>query len=62
MKVRTNYSRVPYIEVGKIYEAEQDSETAFILKIGDGDMEDGTCYCLFRGCAHLDDNDWEIVE
>jgi hypothetical protein len=59
------YSDVPYIEAGKRYEVSD-------LRGGKGDEYGrnfyidtdgaGPRYCLERGCAHIDDHNWKLVD
>lgn len=65
MKVKTDFvpSEVDYIVAGKVYEVEVvEDGISFHIDCEYPDGEEVKPFCLFRGCAHLDGNDWEIVE
>lgn len=58
MKVRTNFvpEDIDYLTVGKIYDVEGFYDNKLMDDVGDWII------IRVKGCAHLNDQPWEIVE
>ena len=57
MKIKTNYvpdNAKTYLTVGKEYEV--DEFGFYTDDVGD------RLVCMVKGCAHLDDRDWEVCD
>lgn len=60
MKVRSPITSITDSRITKntLYEAFDVTKNSFIIKDDNGDH----CFCLFEGCAHIQHNDWIVVE
>lgn len=62
MLVRTDYAETPWIEPGKVYEAELETKGRFagmykfIGELG------SPVYTRLKHCMHIGCNDWEVVQ
>lgn len=60
MKVKTDYSKCPYITVGKLYKIELDSDGGHTIFDDVGDR----VWIIIgdKGCPHLKNNRWQIID
>lgn len=52
----------PYLKKGKLYRAVRASATHFSFWLVWSDGKEERHFGSFRGCAHLDGGDWELIE